>query len=157
MRTMLRNRRHLHRCSALVLFLWVFGIGASFANACLTAKPAVSSDAGAVHLATAHATDDHAATSSEIDRASHDATLQAGATHNEGPSNPNCQDFCDRSAISIPPLKSALDLAQADALLLPVAAIFYSVAACEPVQWWLPRRDGGLAPPITITLLRLAL
>jgi hypothetical protein len=108
-------------------------------------------------MTTAHATDDHAATSSEVDRASHDTTLQVGATHNEGPGNPNCQDFCDKSAISIPPLKSALDLAQADALLLPVVAILYSVAACEPVQWWLPRRDGGLAPPITITLLRLAL
>jgi hypothetical protein len=157
MGTMLRNRRHLHRWAVLVLFLWVFGIGASFANACLTAKPAVSSDAEAVRFTTTHATDDHAATSSEVDRASHDATPQVGATHDEGPGNANCQDFCDKSAISIPPLKSALDLAQADALLLPVAAILYSVAACEPVQWWLPRRDGGLAPPITITLLRLAL
>ena len=152
-----RNRRHLHRWAALALLLWVFGIGASFANACLTAKPAASSDAGSAHLATAGATDDHAATSSGVDHVSHDATHQAGATHDEGPGNANCQDFCDKSAISIPPLKSALDLAQAHALLLPVAPILYSVPACEPVQWCLPRRDGGLAPPITISLLRLAL
>jgi hypothetical protein len=154
---MLRHRRHLHRWAALVLFLWVFGIGASFANACLAAKPAVSSGAGAAHLATADATDDHAATSSGADRVSHDATRQAGATHDEGSGNANCQDFCDKSAISIPPLKSALDLAQADALLPPVAAVLYPVAACEPAQWWVPRRDGGLVAPLTITLLRLAL
>ncbi len=154
---MFRHRRHLHRWAARMLFLWVFGIGAGFANACLASKPANSGDVGAVHLAAAHATDDHAAVSSEVDPASHEEMLQAGATHDEGPGNANCQDFCDKSAISIPPLKSALDLELAVALLPPLAAAHYLVAACEPVQWWPPCRDGVGAPPITIALLRLAL
>lgn len=154
---MLRHRRHLHHWAVLVLFLWVFGIGASFANACLDAVPAVSSGAVAGDLAAAYVTGAQTAASSEVDHASHDAMLQVDAAHDEDPCNANCQDFCDKSAISIPPLKSALDLAQAQALLPPVAAILYSVAACEPVQWWFPRRHGGLAPPIAITLLRLAL
>lgn len=154
---MLRNRHHLHRWAALTLVLLVFGIGAGFANACLAAKPAVLTDAAAVDLVPVRAAVDHAVASSEADRAAHDATHQLGKAHGEGPGNANCQDFCDKSAISIPPLKSALDLAQADALLPPVAAILYPVAAYEPVQWWLPRRDGRLGPPITITLLRLAL
>jgi hypothetical protein len=139
-----------------MLFLWVFGIGAGFANACLAAKPAMSDGARAVHMAAAHATGDHAAASSEVDSASHEAMLQAGATHDEGPGNANCQDFCDKSAISIPPLKSALDLALSVALLPPVAATHYCVVAREPVQWWSPCRDGVGAPPITIAFLRLA-
>lgn len=143
---MFHHRRHLHRWAAQVLFLRVFGIGASFANACLAAKPEVSHGAGAVHLITAQTTDD---------RASHDTML--GAIHDEGPGNANCQDFCDKSAISIPPLKSALDLALAVALLPPVAATYYFVVACEPDQWWLSRREGVSAPPITIIFLRLAL
>ena len=154
---MLRNRRHLRRWAALTLVLWVFGIGAGFANACLAAKPAVLADEVAVGPAAVRATVDHAVASSETARGAHDVTHQVGTAHDEGPGDANCQDFCDKSAISIPPLKSALDLAQADALLPPVAAILYPVAAYEPVQWWLPRRDGGLGPPITITLLRLAL
>jgi len=140
-----------------MLFLWVFGIGAGFANACLAAQPAISDGARAVHSATAHATGDHAAASSEVDSASHEAMLQAGATHDEDPGNANCQDFCDKSAISIPPLKSALDLALSVALLPPVAAAHYCVVARESVQWWPLRRDGVGAPPITIAFLRLAL
>ena len=140
-----------------MLVLWVFGIGAGFANACLAAKPAVLADEVAVDPAAVRATVDHAVASSETARGAHDVTHQVGTAHDEGPGDANCQDFCDKSAISIPSLKSALDLAQADALLPPVAAILYAVAACEPVQWWSPRREGVLGLPITITLLRLAL
>lgn len=153
---MLQHRRHLRRWAVLVLFLWVFGIGASFANACLAARPAVSSYAGTVG-SMARAIDDHAGAPTPVDHHALGAMLEAGATQDESPCNPNCQDFCDRSAISIPSLKPALDLAQAAALLPPVAPVLYAIAAFEPVQSWLPRRDGGLAPPITITLLRLAL
>lgn len=154
---MFPHRGHLHRWAVLMLFLWVFGMGASFANACLAAQPAMSGGAGAVHPVTAHPADDHTSARGEVDRASHDAMLQAGATHDEGLGNANCQDFCDRSAISIPPLKSALDLALAVALLPPVAATHYRVPVCEPVQWWLPGRDGVWDLPITIAFLRLAL
>lgn len=154
---MFRHRRHLHRWAARMLFLWVFGIGAGFANACLAAKPATLGHAGAVHEATAHATEDHAAAPSEVDRTSFAAVFKVDVTHDEGPGSSNCQDFCDRSAISIPPLKSALDMALSVALLPPVAATYYSVVAREPVQWWPPRRDGIGAPLITIAFLRLAL
>ena len=141
------HRGRLRRWAAGVLVLWFFGVVSGVAHACL------AQDANG--MATAHA-DVAAATDAGHDIA-HSKAFPVQHSHHDQPGGANCQDFCDKSAISIPPLKSALDLAQADALLPPVAAILYPVAAYEPVQWWLPRRDGGLGPPITITLLRLAL
>lgn len=151
-------RRQLRRWAARVLFLWVFGVGSGFANACLTQTHEQTDGVVSGHLFTALAIDVHAATEAgEANHVSSQGHHLAGAGHDESPGYSNCQDFCDKSGISIPPLKSALDLAQADALLPLVAAILYPVADCELVQWRLARHDGGSAPPITITLLRLAL
>ena len=153
---MFRHRQQLRQWAARVLLLWLFGIGAGFANACITTAPAAAAASHIVAVVDAHhdvVSHDHAqAASAGLPSQSTEAPAHLGNL-----SKANCQDFCDKSAISIPSLKSALDLAQADALLPPVAAILYAVAACEPVQWWSPRRGGVLGLPITITLLRLAL
>lgn len=118
--------------------MWVFGIGAGVANACLSTVPTEH------HVV-------HPAVASEV-------------THHDGaedpcgsPVNPNCQDFCGMASVSIPRLKPALDDVQAHALMPRVAATASPVPVFEPVQLRLPRRDGVRAPPIPIALLRLAL
>ena len=151
-------RRQLRRWAARVLLLWLFGIGAGFANACLAANMAELGGQGSLHAVAAHPTNEEAAAApGDTRHASQEAQHHGGMGHDEAPGKTNCQDFCDKSTISIPSLKLALDHADADALPPPVVAILCAVPASEPVQWWVPRRDGGLAPPITIAFLRLAL
>ncbi|HWR86929.1 MAG TPA: hypothetical protein VN277_00740 [Acidiferrobacterales bacterium] len=134
------HRRQLRLWAARMLFVWVFGIGAGFANACLSTLP------------TRHA-DVHSAHGSEIPVTHHDG---AEDTHGS-PGSPNCQDFCDRASVSIPTQKAALDDAQAHALIPQVVATAVPVPVFEPVQLRVPRRDGVRAPPILMAFLRLAL
>jgi hypothetical protein len=138
---MFRHRHQLRRWAAQVLLLWLFGIGAGFANACMASGVQASDEfSSGVHAG--HAM--HAA-------------HHPGAAHDAAPAKANCQDFCAKTAISIPPLKSALDHAHADALPPPAVAWLFSRALAQPHVSWLPRQDGGLAPPIPIAFLRLAL
>lgn len=150
---MFRYRRQVHRWATRVLLLWFFGIGASFANACLAEHPTSSSQHGAGVSAQALGSEP-----AITPAASHHGSHSGGvAGHDDPPLKTNCQDFCEKSTISIPPLKLALDHAGADALPPPPAEMLCRVALHEPLQWGVPRRDGGLAPPIAITLLRLTL
>jgi hypothetical protein len=123
-----------------MLFVWVFGIGAGFANACLSTLPTEHTGA-------------HPAHASEVAATHHDGAEDPHAS----PVNPNCQDFCDRTSVSIPTLKAALDDVQAHALIPQVVATALPVLIFEPVQLRVPRRDGVRAPPIRIAFLRLAL
>jgi hypothetical protein len=140
---MFRYRSQLRRWAAHVLLLWLFGLGTGFANACI-ATVAGGTDA------------DHreAAVTKHL---AHAMQFHAGAGHADGAAKANCQDFCDKSTISLPPLKLALDHADADAVQLPAVAALCVVSVSEPAAQWVPRKDDGLAPPITIAFLRLAL
>ena len=133
---MFHHRSQLRRWAARVLLLWLFGIGTGVANACL--GPSLA-DSGA------HPTGHSSAAYEPPDR--------------EGPfGKSNCQDFCEKSTVSIPPLKSALDNVQGPALLPGAVVVILPVPAFSPDELLLPLRDGGLAPvPITIAFLRLAL
>ena len=121
---MFSRRRPLRRWATGLVLLWLFGIGASFANACLAATRA----------GTVAATGDAPAT---------------GKT--------NCQDFCEKSTISIPPLQLSIDHADAGATAPPPAPMLFELPAAARVSPEVPRRDGGRAPPIPIAFLRLAL
>ncbi len=123
-----------------MLFVWVFGIGAGLANACLTTLP--TEQAGG-----------HPPHASEVAASHHDEADEAPGSA----ANPNCQVFCDRASLSIPTLKAALDDVQAHALVSQVVTTTLPVPVFEPVQLWVPRRDGVRAPPIPIAFLRLAL
>ena len=88
----------------------------------------------------------------------------AAAPHHDGaekslgsPANPSCQVFCDGAGVSIPTQKAALDDLQAYALVPQVVATALPVPVLEPVQLWVPRRDGVRDLPIPIAFLRLAL
>lgn len=153
------HRRPLRQRAACTLFLWLFGLGASMANACLTAGQTGSVAARASHLV--------AAVEAHGSLASHDhAQADGGAlpwpggdgqVHQGSLAKTNCQDFCDKATTSVPPLKSALDDVQSHAVIAMAAMPVLPTTAYAPVQMWVPRRDGAQAPPILITFLRLAL
>ena len=156
---MFRHRQQPRRWAARVLLLWLFGIGAGIANACITTGQVAPVAATGGHLVAevdAHhnaVTHDHAqAEGSGLPPHRADAPAHHGSL-----SKANCQDFCDKARVSIPPLKSALDDIQSHAVIAMTAVTVLPMPAFAPVQLWVPRRDGVQAPPISIAFLRLAL
>ena len=153
---MFHCRRQLHRWAAGLLLVWLFGVAAGVANACLTTTMAElggqrsrpTQAAGEAHGETAAA---------ELHHDSHQAPHHGALGHEASPAQFNCQDHCDKSTVSIPPLKSALDETLGHAL--PPVAIVMACPAQDraPAKRPMPRRAGALAPPITIAFLRLAL
>lgn len=156
---MFRHRQQLRRWAARVLLLWLFGFGAGIANACISTGPNAPAASTASHLG--------ATIEGHSDIASHDhARADGGAlpsnstdapVHQGSLAKTNCKDFCGKAAVSIPPLKSALDDVQSHAVIATAAVTVLPMPAFAPVQLWVPRRDGVQAPPILIAFLRLAL
>ena len=152
-------RRQLRLWAARVLLMWLFGLGMSVANACLTTGQTEPVAATASRLvAVAEALDDLAF----HDHAAADGGfLQSHGTdapaHHGSLAKTNCQDFCSKAPVSIPPLKSALDDIQSYAVIATAAVTVVRMPALAPVQLWLPRRDVGWNRSIPIAFLRLAL
>jgi hypothetical protein len=160
---MFRYRLQRRRWAAGVLLLWLFGVGAGVANACLLPNPAQHGG----HVA-AHASDAFV-----LQGVLHDETADPGVGHHHGsgpvhadedaPGHPshasqsNCADFCNKVSVSIPLLKSALDDVQGHAPPPPAAVSVLPMSAFLSVLPWVPRRDGVRAPLIHIAFLRLAL
>jgi len=142
-----------------VLVLWLFGLGASVANACLTtgqSEPVVATVSHLVAVVDAHhdvVTHDHA----QADGAGMPSQTDDASMHLGNLSKANCQDFCEKATVSIPPLKLALDDVQFHAAITTTAMTVLPMPAFAPVRLWVPRRDGVQAPPIHIAFLRLAL
>lgn len=156
---MFRYRQQLRQWAARVLLLWLFGIAAGVANACITTEQGTPIAAAVSHLAAvvdAHhdvLSHDHAGTgNASVPSQGTDAPSHLGNL-----SKANCQDFCDKATVSIPPLKSALDDVQSHAVIAMTAVTVLPMPAFAPVQLRVPRRDGVLAPSIPIAFLRLAL
>lgn len=148
-----------------VLALWLFGVWAGVANACLT-SPAMQADDERVAIHAPHAATDrvehgHASAMAHHDDAGagHRHQEAGGADHHALALKSNCTDFCDKASAAIPSLKSALDDVQLHALQAPAVAAIVTLPAFEPVLQWVPRRDDVRAPPIPIAIafLRLAL
>ena len=156
---MFRHRRQLRQWAARVLLLWLFGIAAGVANACVAMEPVTPAAAATSHLVAV--VDAHHDTSAHAHAGSDDAGLPSqdadAPCHLASLSKANCQDFCDKAAVSIPPVKSALDDGQFHAVFAMAAMTVVPMPAFAPVQLPVPRRDGVLAPPIPIAFLRLAL
>ena len=156
---MFRYRQPLRRWAACVLFLWLFGIGAGIANACITTAPAAPVATVASHLVVSVAahhdavTHDHA----RVGIAGLPSYSAGASAHHGSLSKANCQDFCGKATVSIPPLKSALDDIQSHAVIVKTAVTVLPMPALAPVQWWVPRRDGVRGPSIPIAFLRLTL
>lgn len=123
-----------------MLLSWLFGLGASVANACLATG----------HEAPSHG---HAQVHDEaLPSHGDDAPLHPGSL-----SKSNCQDFCGKAKLLVPPVKSALDDVQSHAAIATAVVTVLPRPALAPVQPWVPRRDGVQAPSIPIEFLRLAL
>ena len=146
---MFRHRQTLRRWAAQVLLLWLLGMGAAVATGCMASSRADSAPhhaaaaAASTHSHGMHGTHAHLALDDGQDPGS------AGKT--------NCQDFCDKACVSIPPLKSAFDDVQVHALTRLASAVVMPLPAFLPVHAWVPRRDGARAPPLPVAGLRLAL
>jgi hypothetical protein len=154
---MFRHRQQLRRWAAYVLLAWLFGLTAGVANACLTASLAELGLQRSGHLAASKAKADRTMPTCAQHHEGHQAQLRAALDHKASPGQPDCLDFCDKAKISIPTLKSVLDQVDSPALPPPAIAMVAPIPAAVPVQLWVPRRDGVLAPPIRIAFLRLAL
>lgn len=157
--SMFRHRQQLRRWAARVLLMWLFGVGAGVTNACITTghvAPVVAVASHLVAVADAHhnvVSLDHV----QADGAGLSSQIDDGPKHLGNLSKANCQDFCDKAKVSIPPLKSALDDDQSHAVIAMTAVTVLPMPAFAPEQLRVPRRDGVRAPPILIAFLRLAL
>lgn len=156
---MFRHRRQLRQWAARVLLLWLFGMGAGVANACLTTGQTAAVAAMAGHIVSAVEIHHDAAPRghAQADGAVLPSHTADGQGNQGDPAKSNCQDFCDKATVSIPPLKSALDDVQSHAAIVMTAMTVLPMPAFAPVKLRVPRRDGVLAPPIPIAFLRLAL
>lgn len=144
---MFSHRRQLRLWAARVLLLWLFGLGLGVAHACKT--PGTGAP-GAHHGA---APNEHAAAAEAgLHRHGDDAAMHQGSV-----AKTNCQDFCEKAAVSMPPLKSATGDLQSPAVIPLAAMTALPLPDFAPVQPWVPRRDGAQPPPIPIAFLRLAL
>lgn len=154
---MFSNRRQLRRWAAQLLLLWLFGVSAGVANACWAGSLA-KLGAQDLHTSRLEAMQrDQAPPECEMHAASHQAQDGDGASHPLSHTQSTCQTYCDMSTLSFSPLKSSLDDSPGPALAAPTYALALPVAGDSPVHLLMPRRDGGLAPPITIAFLRLTL
>lgn len=150
---MFRNRIQLRRWAARMLAVWLCGVAIGVAHACFAPALADSGEPRAKNFA-----DGGAATQQvEHARASHHAEPDGPVANHGSPSKPNCQDFCAKSAVAIPPLKTTLDDIYGHALPPSATAMVVAPPAPLPDPLLPPRRDGAVAPPITIAFLRLAL
>ncbi len=146
---MFRHRQPLRRWATRVLLLWLLGMGAAVAAGCMASSRSDSTGHGATAAAAGlhhhgiHGTHPQLALDDGQD------TGSSGKT--------NCQDFCDKAGVSIPPLKSVLDDVQVHALTQVACAVVMPPPAFLPVHAWVPRRDGARAPPLAVAGLRLAL
>ena len=153
---MFHHRQQLRRWAARTLLVWLFGIASGIAQACLTPSPM---EPGAQRYEPAVEVEHGkaAAAGDGLHHESHPAQHEGFLGHADAPVKSNCQDFCEKSALAIPPLKSALDKVQGHALPPPGVAMACPAPAAASVQTLTPRHDGALAPPIRLCFLRLAL
>jgi len=124
-----------------MLFLWLFGLGASVANACLIGP---AGTAGPCHAVASMAPE-------------HEGTADAQTDRHGTVATTNCQDFCGKATVSIPTQKPSFGDVALHAAFTSAAGFVLPAPARASVQPWMPRRDGVKAPPIPIAFLRLAL
>ena len=155
---MFRQRRQLRRWATRLLCVWLFGVAAGVANACL--GPSLEELGGLrsnVGIVMDGAHGKSAAQASDPHHGSQHAKHTDEVDHGRSLSKPNCQEFCDKSTVSIPSLKSALDNVGGQLLAPPSVAIEFPVPDVSLQHPLLRHPDGALAPPIPIAFLRLAL
>ena len=156
---MIRRHQHLRRWTLRVLLVWLFGLGLGVANACLTAQQFTGGGDTFQRKAEVQVPDFGAAPGGcEY----HSVAVPDQASQDQHDSSPkpksNCESFCERAGVTIPPQKSVLDNYQFQVLLPPmVAALTVPASVDVSADVGAPRRDGARPLPIPIAFLRLAL
>lgn len=151
------HRNQIRRWAARVLLLWLLGVGVGVANACLApvaaglAGPDMASAVGQASPSTAVPAAE--ASHHGAHHGLHDGGKAQPASHAKS----NCQDFCEKARVTIPPLKVAPGDLQGLALPPATVAVVLPAPVFQPVQSWLPRRDGVATLPIALAFVRLAL
>lgn len=153
---MFRSHRQLRRWALRVLCVWLFGLGLGVANACLAAQQFSGGgdtfqgvvEAQAADIEVAPAGCEH-----------HSVAAPDQSQHGQDDSSPksNCESFCERAGVTIPPQKSALDNYQFHVLPPPMAALTVPASIDVSADVQAPRREGAWPLPIPIAFLRLAL
>jgi hypothetical protein len=137
--------------------VWLFGLGLGVANACLAAQQ-FAGDSDTLHGKAEVQAADFAAAPAGCEH--HSGAAPDQARHDPGESSPksNCESFCERAGVTIPPQKSVLDIYQFHVLPPPmVAALIVPASVDVSADLGAPRRDGARPLPIPIAFLRLAL
>ncbi len=154
---MFRRPQQLRRWALRVLLVWLFGFGLGVANACLAAQQFAGggdtfhgkAEVQAVDYAAAPAGCEH-----------HSVPVPDQSRHVQHDSSPksNCESFCERAGVTIPPQKSVLDNYQFHVLPPPMVEPLTVPASVDvSADLGTPRRDGARPLPIPIAFLRLAL
>lgn len=149
----MRPLMHLHRprrLASALLFVWLFAVFASWANACLV-RPVVQAASAGGHHGLAHAGARHA-----------EAPLPAadGAAHDPDPAQEVCADFCDTGQSVVENRQPSKGEGAADPVLLPpLAHAAWPVFSAGPLDR--PWRPLAAPPPpglpVVIAFLRLTL
>lgn len=154
---MFRRPQQLRRWALRVLLVWLFGIGLGVANACLAAQQFAGGDEASQVKAYVQAAD-YAAAPAGCEH--HAVPMPDQSPHDQHDSSPksNCESFCERAGVTIPPQKSVVDTYQFQFLPPPmVAALIVPAFVDVSADVGTPRRDGAGPLPIPIAFLRLAL
>ena len=153
---MFRRPQQLRRWALRVLLVWLFGLGLGVANACLAAQQFAGGDEAFQAVANVQAADDAAA---PADCEHHSVAVLDHSWHDQQDSKPksNCESFCERAGVTIPPQKSVLDNYQFQVLPPPMGALTVPASVDVSADVGAPRRDGARPLPIPIVFLRLAL
>lgn len=156
-----RHRRHLQRSAYRLLVVWLFGIAAAVANACLAAQargPRKERQAAAIRDTCRRR---HDGRRNDSARGHVSLRLTTGAVRERRGARVslgtvNCPDCCDKSSTSIPVVKTVVDGAGGHGLSPAALPVAVPIPNLPPVQHSTNGLDGGHAPPIAIALLRLA-
>jgi hypothetical protein len=151
------HRNQIRRWAARVLLLWLLGLGIGVAHACLA--PAAARSAGPqMASAVGQPSPSAPAVAAEASQfGAHHAQHEAGQARPSSVVKSNCQDFCDKARVTIPPLKATPG--DMPGLALPPAAVAVVLPApvFQPVRLAVPGREGVATLPIALAFVRLAL
>ncbi|MBT9597338.1 MAG: hypothetical protein IV094_15255 [Vitreoscilla sp.] len=152
---MFRRHQQLRRWALRVLLVWLFGLGLGVANACVAAQQFAGGGDTIQREVELQATDFAAPAGCEH----HLVAAPSQSPHDPDASSPksNCESFCERAGVTMPPQKSVLDNYQFHFLPPSMAALTVPASIDVSADVGAPRRDGARPLPIPIVFLRLAL
>ena len=107
---MFRDRQQLRRWAARALFVWLFGFATGIVQACLAPNHMDLDGRRAAPVSAVKVVKHGQAAPPTSDLHHTTQQTQPGASGHDDPLVESiCQDFCEKAAVAIPPLKSALD------------------------------------------------